>query len=546
MTDLRDHDCDLLTVGQYLQPDDKHLPVERYWHPDEFAADQARSAQRLGFKHVEAGPFVRSSYHAGEQARAALARPSMPDTYDLAVIGGGPGGYVAAIRAAQLGLQRRPHREGQRRRPLPQLGLHPQQGPPLTAPRCSTSSGAAPIRHQLRQPLGRPRRRRRPQPRHRRELRRRRRDAPAAEQGRRRPRHRPPHRPQQPRVTPQGETIEAQEHHHRHRRAHALPARHRPSTATASSPAARPSSCARRPASIVIVGGGAIGVEFGYLYRSYGAEVTIVELLPHLLPNEDEDVSRQLERSFTAQGITIRTGTRSKVSASATNGVIGHASRPATRPKTCGPSACSSASASAPTPTPSACARPASRRTSAAGSRSTTTAAPTCPASGPSATSPAAAARPRRLTPGRHRRRDDRRPQPAAAGLRPDARAPSTASPRSPASASPRRRPGSAASTCASAASPSAPTAKRWPSATPKASSSSSSTTHTNAIVGWHIIGHNATELLGEATLATALEATTAELAYAVHAHPTLAEAIKEAAQAASGEAIHFFTRRGV
>jgi dihydrolipoyl dehydrogenase len=63
------------------------------------------------------------------------------------------------------------------------------------------------------------------------------------------------------------------------------------------------------PASIVIVGGGAIGVEFGYLYRSYGAEVTIVELLPHLLPNEDEDVSRQLERSFSAMGITVLTGT---------------------------------------------------------------------------------------------------------------------------------------------------------------------------------------------------------------------------------------------
>jgi dihydrolipoamide dehydrogenase len=66
----------------------------------------------------------------------------------------------------------------------------------------------------------------------------------------------------------------------------------------------------------------------------------------------------------------------------------------------------------------------------------------------------------------------------------------------------------------------------------------------TNAILGWHIIGHNATELLGEATLATVLEATTAEVAYAVHAHPTLAEAIKEAALAANGEAIHVFRAR--
>ena len=53
------------------------------------------------------------------------------------------------------------------------------------------------------------------------------------------------------------------------------------------------------PQSIVIVGGGAIGLEFAYLYRMYGVDVTIVELLPRLAPNEDEEVSRQVERSFT-------------------------------------------------------------------------------------------------------------------------------------------------------------------------------------------------------------------------------------------------------
>ena len=71
MADLRAHECDLLTVGQYLRPSAKHLPVERYWHPDEFAAI-AEEGRRLGFAHVEAGPLVRSSYHAGEQRRAAL------------------------------------------------------------------------------------------------------------------------------------------------------------------------------------------------------------------------------------------------------------------------------------------------------------------------------------------------------------------------------------------------------------------------------------------------------------------------------------------
>ena len=70
MTDLHKHNVDLLTVGQYLQPDQKHLPVQRYWAPDEFEAIRQIGA-RLGFKHVEAGPLVRSSFHAAEMARAA-------------------------------------------------------------------------------------------------------------------------------------------------------------------------------------------------------------------------------------------------------------------------------------------------------------------------------------------------------------------------------------------------------------------------------------------------------------------------------------------
>jgi len=61
--DLRDVDCDILTLGQYLRPSAEHLPVERYVTPDEFAAlrDDALLA---GFRHVESGPLVRSSYHA--------------------------------------------------------------------------------------------------------------------------------------------------------------------------------------------------------------------------------------------------------------------------------------------------------------------------------------------------------------------------------------------------------------------------------------------------------------------------------------------------
>lgn len=62
------------------------------------------------------------------------------------------------------------------------------------------------------------------------------------------------------------------------------------------------------PSSIVIVGGGAIGAEFAYLYNMYGVDVTVVELLPRLLPNEDEDISPLLEKAFDRQGIKVLTG----------------------------------------------------------------------------------------------------------------------------------------------------------------------------------------------------------------------------------------------
>ena len=65
----------------------------------------------------------------------------------------------------------------------------------------------------------------------------------------------------------------------------------------------------RLPSSIVIVGGGAVGVEFAYIYRMYGVEVTVVELLPRLVPNEDEEISPLLETSFSRHGINIMTGT---------------------------------------------------------------------------------------------------------------------------------------------------------------------------------------------------------------------------------------------
>jgi lipoyl synthase len=67
---LRDHDVQVLTIGQYLRPTERHLPIVRYWHPDEFKAIED-AAYGLGFDHVAAGPLVRSSYHADQHLPAA-------------------------------------------------------------------------------------------------------------------------------------------------------------------------------------------------------------------------------------------------------------------------------------------------------------------------------------------------------------------------------------------------------------------------------------------------------------------------------------------
>ena len=69
LEDLRQAGCAILTLGQYLRPSAAHLPMARYYHPDEFARLKA-TALAMGFTHVESGPLVRSSYHAHEQADA--------------------------------------------------------------------------------------------------------------------------------------------------------------------------------------------------------------------------------------------------------------------------------------------------------------------------------------------------------------------------------------------------------------------------------------------------------------------------------------------
>ena len=88
MRDARAVGVSILTLGQYLRPSPAHLPVARYYHPDEFAA-LAEAGRAMGFAHVEAGPLVRSSYHAKKQADVAdVTLAEGPDSFRARSVGG--------------------------------------------------------------------------------------------------------------------------------------------------------------------------------------------------------------------------------------------------------------------------------------------------------------------------------------------------------------------------------------------------------------------------------------------------------------------------
>ena len=82
------------------------------------------------------------------------------------------------------------------------------------------------------------------------------------------------------------------------------------------------------PGSLVILGSGAVGVEFASIYRRFGSAVTIIELLPRLVPVEDEAVSAELEKSFKKQGITVMTGTKVTRATASSSGVAIEADTP--------------------------------------------------------------------------------------------------------------------------------------------------------------------------------------------------------------------------
>ena len=77
MEDMRSAGVDILTIGQYLRPSKKHLPLLKYYRPEEFG-ELKKKGEALGIPHVESGPLVRSSYHAAEQVDDLLSRDSQP------------------------------------------------------------------------------------------------------------------------------------------------------------------------------------------------------------------------------------------------------------------------------------------------------------------------------------------------------------------------------------------------------------------------------------------------------------------------------------
>jgi lipoyl synthase len=85
MRDLREAAVDILTLGQYLRPSEHHIPLDRWVTPEEFRRWKEIGERELGFRHVESGPLVRSSYHAKEQAREIEA--------------GGPGAITEILEA---------------------------------------------------------------------------------------------------------------------------------------------------------------------------------------------------------------------------------------------------------------------------------------------------------------------------------------------------------------------------------------------------------------------------------------------------------------
>jgi dihydrolipoamide dehydrogenase len=293
------------------------------------------------------------------------------------------------------------------------------------------------------------------------------------------------------------------------------------------------------PASIVIVGAGPIGAEFGYLYRTYGSEVTIVELLDRVLPNEDIDVSRAVERAFKAQGINVKTRTKVEGVRTGEGGVTVTVSAGDKREdlvaERClmgvgfGPNTEGLGLEEAGIELERGWVKVDGRaRTNVANVYAIGDVtgrlllAHVASHQGITAVEAIAGHNPPALNYDQMPRAVYCAPQVGALGLT-EAQA---------------KEQGHKVRT------------GRFPiRANGKALALGENDgfvklvvdEDTREVLGYHIVGANATEMVAEASLGAVLETTPAEIGYAVHAHPTLSEAFHEAALAVSGESIHFY-----
>ena len=294
------------------------------------------------------------------------------------------------------------------------------------------------------------------------------------------------------------------------------------------------------PGTIVIVGGGPVGVEFAYFYRAYGAQVTVIELLDRLLPLEDEDVSRQLERAFKQQGIAYRTGAKVSGIDVANNAATVSVSTNGTDEQLPADKVLIGIGMAANTDGLGLEALGVelehgyiriddAMRTNVAGVLAIGDVTGKLPlahvasAQGVTAIEGIAGKSSAPLDYEKMPRCTYCQPQVASLGLT-EAQA---------------RERGIEVKT---GTFPYRGNGKAIAMERTDGLVKLVVDAKTDEIVGYHMIGQDATELLAEASLGSALETTPRELGWTVHAHPTLSEVVKEAALAVNGEAIHFWT----
>ncbi|MGI8552006.1 MAG: dihydrolipoyl dehydrogenase, partial [Dehalococcoidia bacterium] len=291
------------------------------------------------------------------------------------------------------------------------------------------------------------------------------------------------------------------------------------------------------PGSIVIVGGGAVGCEFAYIYRTYGAEVTILEQLPHLLPIEDEAISLALERAFTKQGITHLTSAR-VVELTTGEGGAGIVVEQSGERRTLrservlvgigvqgnsdglGLEALGVRVEQTFVPVDERMQTNVPGISAIGDLTGPPLLAHVASAQGINAVEAIAGRTPPPLDYEQMPRATYCQPEVAAIGLT---------------EAQARERGGE----LAIGTFPFRGNGRALAMGEPDGMAKVIADQRSGEILGIHLIGAGVTELLGEASLARALEATPAEIGFTVHAHPTLSEVIKEAALGARGEAIH-------